>query len=234
MSPTVQRAVTLYDVLRTVRPGMRLSDLSRSAALPKSTTHRLLQTLIEAGLVVRCGDSYAAIDPSDDEVPSPQDGDLLRRLAPYVGELMVRTRLTASLATLDGPEVVFAHRVYGHDLVRTRSDETGRALAHRTAAGRMLMANDLRAAAVLTDQWNLPTDESVELQQELLRIRERKIAVEVGRRLTCLAVAVPIGARPLALTVRGAADAIDHHRVVHLLYATASAAARSVRVAPGR
>jgi IclR family transcriptional regulator, acetate operon repressor len=83
---------------------MRLSDLSRKTGLPKSTTHRMLNALLASDVVVRSGRSYkAARHPNND--PASSYKTLLRMLAPYLGDVLIRTGLTSSLAVLDDTEV---------------------------------------------------------------------------------------------------------------------------------
>jgi DNA-binding IclR family transcriptional regulator len=230
---SVSRSVLLYELLRAERPGMRLSDLSRLSGLPKSTTHRLLKVLLRAELVVRQGVSYAAV-PRKSPVMTDGRGesDLIRRLAPLAGEAMVLTRLTASLAVLDSADVVFLHRVYGYDLARTRSDSTGRAPAGSTAAGRLLLAQDIPAAVQPTVRRRLDIDTVAALHSDLLRIRQRQIAVRRHAGFSCLAVLLVTdpGRLSVALTVRGEAATIDDRWTVQVLCRIADKATRKVTV----
>ncbi|HET6298884.1 MAG TPA: helix-turn-helix domain-containing protein [Kribbella sp.] len=228
----IENALVLYDSLRAAGPAMRLSDLSRSTGLPKSTTHRLLHALIASGLVVRFGVGYAAAERSGDSV-SPADGrrDLLRGLAPFLGDLMVRTRLTASLAVLDGAEVVFVHRVYCHDNAPTPSDDSGRASAHRTASGRMLLAQHPRIACELAETWKLAPAEAAAVHCDLARIRRNQLAVVDAGGISCLALPVPVGpgCLPIVLAVKGKTGTFDHQRAQYWLRHIAQLAARSSR-----
>jgi predicted transcriptional regulator len=90
----IDKAFVLYEALRSARGVMRLSDLSRRAGVPKSTTHRLLNSLVTSGLVVRTGAGYVARErPGVVPAPEPakEQRKLLRRLAPFAADLLART-----------------------------------------------------------------------------------------------------------------------------------------------
>lgn len=226
----IEKALILYDALCGARPAMRLSELSKTTGLPKTTTHRLLSSLTTAGLVVRFGVGYAAAERRGVPGVGVASHELLRRLAPFLGDLMARTSLTASLAVLNGADVVFAHRVYSHYNVCTNSDDSGRALAHRTAAGRLLLSYDVRAACELAESWDLARTAADSLQHDLLGVRSRRLATVVTPDITCLAVPLPVGPDrpPIAFTVKGRTGTVDHDRAVVWLRRIADVAARSV------
>ena len=223
----IDKTMILYDTLRSAHEPLRLSDLSRRTGLAKSTTHRLLNALTVSGLVARLGVGYiAAPRPEDAQRGTDRQRDVLRRLAPYVCDAVIRTRCTASLATLDGPEVVFAHRVYSHENVPTASDRSGRERAHLTAAGRLLLAGDLRTAAGVIRTWGLGGEEAVRLQNELLQISRRGYAVRMTPQLSCVAVELPVQRdRPrVALAIKGPARSAEIEQWLRVLRPLADAA----------
>jgi DNA-binding IclR family transcriptional regulator len=229
----IDKALVLYRVLWSSCTLMRLSDLSRRTGMPKSTTHRLLNALITSGMVVRFGSGYLAAERPDDSVVKAQQA-LLRRLAPFVGDLFVRTRLTSSLAVLEDTDVVFVHRVYAHDNPWTPGDDTGRVCAYRTATGRLLLSHDLRTACDSTERWGLRAAEASEFNRELMRIRQDRFSV--GDKAGITVMAVPVWTDPghpnVALTVKGETDLIDRHRTLHWLRKVARAASEIVQAAP--
>ncbi|MDT7725854.1 MAG: IclR family transcriptional regulator, regulon repressor [Actinomycetota bacterium] len=227
----IDRAMILYEMLRSTSEALRLSDLSRRAGLAKSTTHRLLGALTTSGMVTRVGVGYTAVQRPGDLAPATdRQQDLLRRLAPFVCDALIRTRLTTSLAVLDGPDVVFAHRVYSHDNVPSASDHTGRDRAHRTAAGRLLLSHDLRAACDAAPGWGLDADEAAQLNRELMRIRRCGFAIRETTNLSCLAVALPVdpGGQPIALTIKGRGPLIDTERTIFRLRGIVTAAVQTI------
>jgi DNA-binding IclR family transcriptional regulator len=225
----IDKALVLYRVLWSSCGLMRLSDLSRRTGMPKSTTHRLLNVLITSGMVVRFGSGYLAAERPDDSAVKAQQV-LLRRLAPFVGDLFVRTRLTSSLAVLEDTDVVFAHRVYAHDNPWTPGDDTGRECAYRTATGRLLLSHDLRAACESTERWGLRAAEAADFNRELMRIKHDRCSV--GDKAGITVIAVPVWTDPghpnVALTVKGETDLIDRHRTLYWLRKVAHAASETV------
>lgn len=229
----IDKTMMLYEALCSTPGALRLSDLSRRTGLAKSTTHRLLNALITSGLVTRLGVGYIAVPrPADAVRIKNRHRDLLRTLAPFVCDALNRTRCTASLAVLDGPDVVFAHRVYSHDNVPTPSDVSGRERAHLTAAGRLLLSCDARAARAAAREWALDAEEAARLDSELISIRQHGYATRVTPEIVCAAVILPIGVggSPVALTVKGVGTAFDAERAVLQLRAVAT----TVRMAPKR
>jgi DNA-binding IclR family transcriptional regulator len=228
----IDKAFVLYEALRSARGVMRLSDLSRRAGVPKSTTHRLLNSLVISGLAVRTGAGYVATEQHGAPRPEPatEQRTLLRRLAPFAADLLARTGLTAGLAVLDGADAVFVHRVYSHETAWTPSDDSLRGRAHRTAAGRLLLSRELRGGCEVADDRGLTEAEAAELTREMLRIRHRGYAVAERAGITCLAVALPAppGSAPVAFTVKGWTRTFDQDRALFWMRPIAHAAAEAV------
>jgi len=226
----IGKTMILYEALRSTPEALRLSDLSRRTGLAKSTTHRLLTALIASGMVTRLGVGYIVVHrPADAVRVSDRQRDQLRRLAPFVCDAVIRTRCTSSLATLDGPDVVFAHRVYSHENVPTSSDFSGRERVHLTAAGLLLLSCDLRAACGAAREWGLDAEETARLDGELISIRRRGYAMRATAELICAAVPLPVNpdGPPIVLAAKGRGKVSDaEHLVVQL-----RAVATSVRAA---
>jgi IclR family KDG regulon transcriptional repressor len=233
-SGVVDRALSLVKELRAEGASMTLSELSRRTGLAKSTAHRMLTTLTSAGLVERIGYRYRT--SAFLTIGTPPGGLDTHVLAPHVSDLYVRTRQTCGVAVLSGTDVVFSHRVYGHDSVRMPSDDTGREHAHTTAAGRLLLAFQPTVVRRVVRAHRLDGTTATELSIELDRIRRARFAVgTVGTEALCLAVPV-LGAdrTPVAaLTLRGRRSRFDPKAALHWMRAVAETAARDlVKVHP--
>ncbi|MFC0546162.1 IclR family transcriptional regulator [Kutzneria chonburiensis] len=219
---SIGKALMVFAALREGGTPMRLTELSVRTGIAKSTTHRMLCALTSAGLVARAGTHY---QPARLDSPTGhRDG--LRRLAPFLGDLLVRTGMTASLAVLDGVEVEFVHRVYGHRHI-WGPDDADRAPAHGSAAGRLLLAYDESAARTVIRLAELGTPEAAELGGDLMRIRQRGYAELTGSYgNTMLAVPLRLPKPPaVALVVEGSGD---RDRALHWLRRVADAALREV------
>ncbi|MFI6094845.1 IclR family transcriptional regulator [Lentzea sp. NPDC051213] len=219
LSRSIDKAFALLVELRDMQRGARLSELTTRTGLAKSTTHRLLGALVSFGLVSRVGNVYLAATPCQGGCAGvdSERRTFLNVLAPFLGDLMVRTGLTASLAVLHGTDVIFTHRVYGHRGMYTSVDNTGREAAHRTAAGRLLLAYDGQTARHLTETWAPDPVEEARLTRELLAIRRQHFAVNTtSSGVRC--IAVPLHRRAdmpnVAFTLKGKvekADAVLEH-----------------------
>jgi DNA-binding IclR family transcriptional regulator len=225
---SIGKALMVFAALREGGTPMRLTELSVRTGIAKSTTHRMLCALTSAGLVVRVGSHY---QPAPTAWPkSGAHRDVLRQVAPFLGDLLVRTGMTASLAVLDGAELEFVHRVYGHRHVWGPADDTGRMPAHLCAAGRLLLAYDETAARNLIRLADLGPSEAAELGGDLMRIRQRGFAELTGTD-DAIGLAVPLRLpRPpvVALVVEGAGGPADRARALLWLRRVADAATREV------
>jgi DNA-binding IclR family transcriptional regulator len=234
---TLSRALALLDVLREQALPLRLGELSAATGLAKSTVHRLLRELVATGLVERSAGHYALAAREKGAVAHPAGAlELRRSLAPQLGALYARTRQTVGLAVLCGTQAVFLQRIHGDHGIWTAADETGRAAAHSTAAGKLLMAYDRAAAARIIAHGALTavtprtmvTDRA--LEAEFDRIVARRFAVNSGESApdaACLAVPVFTaegGGPRAALTICGARGRFDTAHALRELAATAAAA----------
>lgn len=137
---TVRNASLLMDLLSEGPAHQQLSDLADRSGLSLPTVHRLLRSLVAAGLVeqdpsssryglgpelVRLAERYLQRQP------------LLRNLMPYLVDLRNRTSATVLVALLVRDTVVYVERVDGNDAAILR--RPGRSFpAVTTAAGKLL------------------------------------------------------------------------------------------------
>jgi IclR family acetate operon transcriptional repressor len=139
---TVRNASTLLDLLSDGPAYQQLSDLAERSGLSLPTVHRLLRSLVAAGLVeqdpvssryslgpelVRLSERYL------DRLP------LLQRLRPYLVDLRNRTSATVIVAMLVRDMVVNVERIDGVEAAATVQRTARSSPAHRTAAGRLLL-----------------------------------------------------------------------------------------------
>ncbi|HEX4885838.1 MAG TPA: helix-turn-helix domain-containing protein, partial [Casimicrobiaceae bacterium] len=107
-TPPLLRAFALLERIARSAAPVSLVELTQDAALPKPTAHRMLSTLVDAGLVAREPDgrrftvgprvSRFALDALLNGVVRAPRHAILARLAAEVGE-------TVNLTMLDGDEV---------------------------------------------------------------------------------------------------------------------------------
>lgn len=200
------------DILDEFRGGghLTLSELSGRTGLPRSSVHRLLTQLVDAGWVRREARTYALGRSMFEWGALAQHHDELHRAAhPVLHELHSATGLVAHLAVLDGHNVRYLDKV-GRESVPLPSRIGGRQPAYRTALGKALIAHT-RLDPASPDR--LPAAESARLRGEIAQIRERHIAQEREesmRGVACIAAPIGNGRTCIgALSVSGNVDTVD-------------------------
>jgi len=238
----IDKAADVLAALEGERTGVGVSELARRAELSKSTAFRVLRALERTGMVERVGTGYrvgALLRRLARDVPTPRRELVRDALVPHVADLFALTGQTVHVAVLDGPEVVYLTKVFGHRQAPVRPCPDDRFAAHAVAVGQVLLAFDrdaedtLRAAPLRAFTPRTTTDPAT-LLGRLAGIRAAGIAVDADEaRLGVSAVAVPVrgpdGAVVAALSITHAsADPSASRYAEHVRHA-GSAAARSLR-----
>ena len=200
------RGLRLLEILAADPEGLALVNISEKAKLSKSSTHRLLQTLLLNG--------YAMQDPSSRYyLPSYKllslctnmirDTDLYVVAHPHLEELARFTGETVHLVLLDNGDAVYVDKVESPNAIRMYSKVGMRAPLHCTGVGKAILAQlPEEKLGLLIENGDLEryTDNTitdpVELHAHLGEIRERGFAVDDGEheeQIRC--IAAPLLAR---------------------------------------
>ena len=212
----VQRVCDLLDLLQREPDGTSLVRAAEVVKLPKSSAFRYLATLEERRYVER--------DPVSGEyrlglallpMQARQLDLLARRARPYLEQLQSEFGETANLGMLDGSRIVYLDIVESSHSMRLAARPGHRDLLHSTALGKAVAARlpEETVRAILKAE-GMPrlTEHTITTQKAFLSAleegRESGYAVdeeenEVGAR--CVAVALPSGDLPLAVSVSGPA-----------------------------
>jgi IclR family acetate operon transcriptional repressor len=141
---TMRNAAVLLELLSEGPLQVPFTELSERSGLSPSTTHRLLRSLVLAGLVqqdprtsryslgqhvVRLSESYLARQP------------VLRALGPYLVELRTLTEATVLVGLLIGGSVLYADRVDAEHIGGIFRQTERIHDAFETAAGRILLGH---------------------------------------------------------------------------------------------
>src|ERR1700677_787195 len=203
------------------RPSLRVATVSQELGVARSTAHRMLTTLQDAGLLRQDETSkeygagpalvqlaVAVIGATDIRAEAKL---ALERLASVTGE-------TAHLLTLEGAETVFLDGVEGRHIIRAASRIGQRGAAHASAAGKTLLASltpeELRARyptpRLRGGTERAPRTRS-ELEEVLEQVRQQGYATNFSESepdLTAVAAAIPdpSGTSRFALSVSGPAQ----------------------------
>jgi len=140
---TIRNAMQILQIMGSEGLYFPLSELSERSGMSLSTTHRVVRSLLSAGVVVQ--DPRTSRYSLGPEVVRLSEGYLsrlpvLRALAPYLVELRMRTRGTILVALPMNTSVVYADRVDSEETEGIFRE--GRRLhdAFETAAGRVLIS----------------------------------------------------------------------------------------------
>lgn len=139
----VDRVLDVFGAFTPDRPALNLSELSRRAGLPLSTTHRIVGELARRGALERQEDGQYRVGLWLWEVASLSSRGMgLREAAmPFLEDLYEATHENVQLAVLDAPEVVYVERISGRHAVSVVSRVGGRLAAHATGVGLVLLAH---------------------------------------------------------------------------------------------
>jgi IclR family transcriptional regulator, KDG regulon repressor len=206
---TVQRALTLLDVLACNRGRLRLSDLSVATGLNITTTSRLLSALARFGFVEREEQTgryalgYRFLELAQivlEQTPLPEIAN------PILAGLMEETGETATLCVRHDDEAIVIARAECTNPLRTVAQIGHTGPLHCTAHGKVMLAylSDTELARILNRGMPALTDLTItspaRMIEELAAIRTRGYAIDPGER--------ELGLVSIAAPVRDAADRV--------------------------
>lgn len=139
---STQRALDVLELLAETGPA-RLTTIATRLELNKSTAHRFVATLVDAGYLQQDPDTRAyrltmkMVGMAFKILDQIQIGN---EVAPVLQQTARLTAQTVHLAILDHGEVVYIDKVEGGQSVVMASRIGGRSMAHTTAVGKILLA----------------------------------------------------------------------------------------------
>jgi DNA-binding IclR family transcriptional regulator len=201
-APAVVTAIRVIDALAALQGSASLDELTHAINEPRSSVHRILNTLVESELLQRPG-------PRGGYRMGPKVmtwGSSFLRAVNLIDEfravatpIVDRIDETMQLAVLDWPDVVFLSHVDSTRPVRLVTEVGRRLPAHATAVGKALLAFSGTSAADwyrhhemrrLTPRTATTVEE---LERQLAKARRRgwaEASQESSENLTCLAAPV--------------------------------------------
>ena len=143
----VERVLRILDTFGSSDPGLSLTEISRLASLPLSSTHRLLRQLADWGAVERDDASRYRIGLRLWEIAARAHRNVgLREAAlPYLEDLYEATHQNVQLAVLDGTDAVYLERISGREAVHVVIRTGSRLLLYATGVGLVLLAHAVHA-----------------------------------------------------------------------------------------
>jgi IclR family pca regulon transcriptional regulator len=189
-SQSLERGLAILACFTPKRPALGIADIADELDMSRSTTHRYVLTLTALGYLEQGAQrKYRLGLRVTDLGMSALNGTGLREHAhPYLEELRQRSTYTASLAVLDGSEIVYIDRARSLRGAQSESDlglaPGSRLPAHCTAMGKLLLANlpdaeqrEILASINLTKRGPNTITSKEALRDELAEVREEGFAV---------------------------------------------------------
>jgi DNA-binding IclR family transcriptional regulator len=138
----LDRALSVLGNLAQHHEGRSLSHLAKDLGLPMSSTHDLMQALVEIGAVRLAGPRMYALGPRAVSIGLLiADSVELRRVArPHLRELASDVEENVYLAVRSGDDVVYADRYEGSQLLSVVMKLGGGRPLHASAVGKLLTA----------------------------------------------------------------------------------------------
>lgn len=208
-SQSLERGLAILTAFTPERTWMGIAELADTLEMSRPTTHRYASTLValdylEQGPRRKYRLGTRAGDPGHSALGSTEVSGLPREL---LAKLRDRSRCTASIAVLQGKDIVYVDRArsswQGESEVAQRLGRGSRLPASHTAMGRVLLAHApqqvqreaIDAGAEQPDSGQAPAD-SESLLEELRSIREKGIAIADQLRIEAQrCVAAPVLSR---------------------------------------
>ncbi len=143
LGTSVGKALALLDAFESLDTSLGVSELARRTGIPKSTAFRLLAILEQRQLVERENTRYCLgkrLFELGNRVSYCRPRSLRDTALPYISDLYELTHETVHLAVLDGTDVLYVEKIFGHQQVKAPSTVGGRVPAYCSAIGKALLA----------------------------------------------------------------------------------------------
>ena len=193
LSSSVDRALSVLQLLADNPDGMGLSELSRKLNVAKSSLYVVLSTMEQRDFVVKdpltkrytLGPQLAVLG-----LAYIQRTNLLSEFQKLAAKVARECGETVQLAILRGRNILYIGKQEGTQPVRLASEVGTQLPAHTTALGKSLLAGlsdadvDELYAGVTLEKRTLRTIDNLEaLKRELVQVRARGYAVDRGETL---------------------------------------------------
>jgi DNA-binding IclR family transcriptional regulator len=242
----IERMTLILDAFDASTPRLSLGELSERTGLPRSTTHRILDQLVELRWLEHSGQSYSlGMRTLELGGLAVAHHELREITTPLLADLHRRTGAVASLAVLDRRDVVYVDR-HGRGLTSDPVTRVGgRAPAHATSAGKAMLAwhDDIALRSAWPHRLPTRTHRTITtldvLRQDLAQIRSRSGVAyereELSPGTASVAVALRGSGLPVAaLQLSGEVSVVSLDRLAPYVQEAARKANRTLFPAPGQ
>lgn len=184
--PTVtSRVADVLEAFTAQRGSLTLSEISRRAGLPLTTTHRIVGELAGRSLLEREDDGRYQIGLRLWELAShaPRSVGLREAALPVMEDLYEATHENVQLAVIDGMDAVYVERISGRRSVHVVNRPGQRLPLHATGVGLVLLAyaddevQDEALTSTLTRYTRYTVTDPRRLRRMLAEVRQRGYAI---------------------------------------------------------
>jgi DNA-binding IclR family transcriptional regulator len=235
----LERAAAILGAFDAAHRELTLAALVARSGLPRSTTHRTADRMIQLGWLDKPHDRYR-IGSRLFEISSlaPIRHELREIVLPFLQDLFNATRTTVQLGVLTGTQILVVEKITGHRPMPMLSKVGGLIPAHCSALGRAILAysDAERIEAVIAAGLERRTPRTITtdtaLRRELAAVPDRGLALDreegnIG--ISCVAAPIfgPLGEVAAALSVTGPTAVVRVDRVGPAVRLAAAAASRA-------
>lgn len=227
-SQSLVRGLVILEAFTPVRQVQGISEIADRLGMSRSTAHRYMLTLTALGYLEQARDRRyrLGLRVLDLGMSALSSSDLGERAESHLADLRKRTGYTASMAILDGAEIVYVGRARSFKRGQHEIDHNvrvgSRAPAYCTAMGKLLLASMPRSLqdevvyeiALKRRAANTITTKKA-LRAELERVREDGVAVNDGELYDGL-IAIAAGVRDASGEVVAAVSLAAHVSMISL------------------
>jgi len=217
LSTTVIKALALLEIVADSPQPLTLSEIASQACFDRSTAYRLLNTLVEAGYLLRDDASkhyrlsYRLVALSRNLLA---DNEVSRMTLQVLEKIAAETGETVNFSAIDGMQTVLIQKVKGTQLVAVDFQLGDRSMLHCTSIGKAVLAFqdapfvEKVIAAGLPALASRTITHPDALLDELARVRARGYALddhEFYDSMRCIAVPVfgPDGRVTTGISISG-------------------------------
>ncbi|NLP46227.1 MAG: IclR family transcriptional regulator [Epulopiscium sp.] len=185
---SVDRALSILEVLSDQETGLGLSEISNQIDLHKSTVHRLLGTLMIRGYVEqdphtnRYSLTMKLFELGNKKI---EKLDVLTLAKPYLRELADKTNEVVHLVIREGAEIIYIDKVEGDYTLRMHSRIGRRSPLYCTAVGKVMMAyleeeerKKLWEESAKKEYTSFTIIQYSQMQEELKKVKNQGYAVD--------------------------------------------------------
>lgn len=134
------KVLAIMEVFETSRRALSLTEVAEAAGLPLSTTHRLVNELVDWGMLSRGPNGGIQLGLRLWAIAQNAGRQLRETARPFIQDLFSLTGETSQLAVRDGSTALYIDRVYGTKRIARASRVGGRLPLHATAVGKVILA----------------------------------------------------------------------------------------------